>query len=88
MPARLEPESLADRARTLVENGWVDLRVTNWHRWCKRVRTIAEQVVGEAGPDSGSGSDLDGWQLTGELRPGALAAWVFRTEDEGVRIKR
>jgi NAD(P)-dependent dehydrogenase (short-subunit alcohol dehydrogenase family) len=72
----------------LIENGWVDLRVSNWHRWCRRVQTIARQVVGVAGADKGSGSDLEGWQLTGELRPGALAAWVFRTEDEGMRIKR
>jgi hypothetical protein len=72
----------------LIENGWVDLRPANWSRWGRRVRAISEQVVGIGGPDSGSGSDLEGWQLSGEMRPGALAAWVLRIEDGGVRIKR
>jgi NAD(P)-dependent dehydrogenase (short-subunit alcohol dehydrogenase family) len=72
----------------LIENGWVDLRPWNWARWLRRVGTIAERIVGVGGADEGSASDLEGWQLTGELRPGALAAWVFRAEDGGVRIKR
>jgi hypothetical protein len=72
----------------LSETGWVDLREANWSRWCRRVRAALDEVVGAAGADLGSSSDIEGWQLTGEMRTGALAAWVFRTEDGGVRIKR
>lgn len=72
----------------LAENGWVDLRPSNWARWCRRANAIQADVIGAGGADGGSASDIEGWQLTGEMRPGALAAWVFRVEDGGVRIKR
>jgi hypothetical protein len=72
----------------LIENGWVDLRPSNWERWGRRARTIGGSVVGPVAPDAGSAADLEGWQLTGEMRPGALAAYVFRAEDGGMRIKR
>jgi NAD(P)-dependent dehydrogenase (short-subunit alcohol dehydrogenase family) len=77
-----------ERTERLIENGWVDLRPSNWARWSGRIRSLADQVVGVGGPDLGSTRDLEGWQLTGEIRPGALAAWVLRSEDGGVRIKR
>ena len=40
------------------------------------------------GADAGSQEDLDVRSLSGEIRPGALAAHVFRGEDEGMRVKR
>ncbi len=86
---KVRPESgEAVQLERLIENGWVDLRPANWSRWGRRVQAISKQIVGMGGPDSGSGSDLEGWQLSGEMRPGALAAWVLRIEDGGVRIKR
>jgi NAD(P)-dependent dehydrogenase (short-subunit alcohol dehydrogenase family) len=72
----------------LADNGWVDLRARNWELWRRRVRAIADEIVGGAGAEAGSAKDLEGWQLTGEMRAGALAAWVLRTEDGGMRIKR
>jgi NAD(P)-dependent dehydrogenase (short-subunit alcohol dehydrogenase family) len=72
----------------LVENGWVDLRISNWRKWIRRAGSILDEVVGEGGADAGSSSDIEGWQLTGQMRSGALAAWVFRVEEGGVRIKR
>jgi len=72
----------------LVENGWVDLRLSNWRRWIRRASSILSDVVGIDGADRGSSRDIEGWQLTGEMRTGALAAWVFRVEEGGARIKR
>ncbi|HET7322325.1 MAG TPA: hypothetical protein VFI96_07525, partial [Longimicrobiaceae bacterium] len=43
---------------------------------------------GVLGPEHGSRSDLEAVQGSARLRPGALAAWVFRHEDRGERIKR
>jgi hypothetical protein len=31
---------------------------------------------------------MEPWQRERRIRPGALAAWIFRYEDEGERIKR
>lgn len=68
--------------------GWVDLRSENWVRWRERCRRFLHQVVDPPGPEVGSRSDLDVRARSGEIRPGALAAWVFRVEDDGVREKR
>jgi NAD(P)-dependent dehydrogenase (short-subunit alcohol dehydrogenase family) len=72
----------------LVDNGWVDLRPANWRRWGERARQMVAAIDGEPGPDAGSRSDLDPETRRGEIRPGSMAAWVFRHEDRGARIKR
>jgi NAD(P)-dependent dehydrogenase (short-subunit alcohol dehydrogenase family) len=72
----------------LAARGWVDLRPASWSEWKERCRRfLAEEVLG---PDAGSGSgaDLDVRSRSGEIRPGALAAYVFRVEDGGERMKR
>ena len=71
----------------LVENGWIDLRASNWARWRDRLRRMAATRATVPGPMLGSRAD---WpvQLSSTLRPGQLAAWVFRCEDRGERVKR
>ncbi|MFW6192802.1 MAG: short-chain dehydrogenase [Gemmatimonadota bacterium] len=68
--------------------GWVDLRSESWLRWADRCRGYLEEQVRAPGPDAGSATDLDVRGRSGEIRPGALAGYVFRIEDEGERIKR
>lgn len=68
--------------------GWVDLRSENWVRWRERCRRFLHRVVDPPGAEAGSRNDLDVRARSGEIRPGALAAWVFRVEDEGARVKR
>lgn len=72
----------------LADNGWVDLRPANWTRWRDRLRAVQEEL--ERGPtaDDGSRADLEPHDRGRVLRPGRLAAWVFRHEDDGERIKR
>ncbi len=77
-------EAVDDTAR----KGWVDLRPASWLRWRDRVRAVLARLEGEPGPEGGSRWDLETWHRTRILRPGALAAWVFRYEDQGERIKR
>jgi hypothetical protein len=72
----------------LAENGWVDLRPSNWLRWRDRAAAMVATLDGSAGPEAGSVRDLEPWQTGRRIRPGALAAWVFREEDHGARIKR
>jgi NAD(P)-dependent dehydrogenase (short-subunit alcohol dehydrogenase family) len=68
--------------------GWVDLRAESWSRWRERMRNFQSDVLGVPGAAYGSGADLDVRARSGEIRPGALAAYVFRFEDEGERMKR
>ena len=68
--------------------GWVDLTPASWVRWRERCRSFVATEVKVPGADAGSQEDLDVRRLCGEIRPGALAAHVFRGEDEGRRVKR
>jgi NAD(P)-dependent dehydrogenase (short-subunit alcohol dehydrogenase family) len=76
-----DPERLAER-------GWVDLRASNWRHWRERAAEILRRIQETPGVDHGSRADIEAWQLTRTIRPGALAAWVFRYEDGGERIRR
>lgn len=72
----------------LRENGWVDLRPSNWREWRGRLASIAAEVESGPGPDQGSRADVEPGARPSQLRPGRLAAWVFRNEDRGERLKR
>jgi NAD(P)-dependent dehydrogenase (short-subunit alcohol dehydrogenase family) len=76
-----------DDAR-LVENGWVDLRAANWRRWSGRAAQIVHAVECGPGPDAGSRYDAEPDHRRLAVRPGRMAAWVFRYEDRGERRKR
>ena len=81
------PDQRPDDPR-LAENGWVDLRPANWARWRARLEAIAAELRGGPSATGGSRADIEPGDRRTKLRPGRLAAWVFRYEDEGERIKR
>lgn len=72
----------------VVDNGWVDLRPASWARWRERVGAVCRRLDGCADAAVGSRWDVEPWERARRIRPGALAAWVFRHEDSGERIKR
>lgn len=82
-----EPGLSVDHPR-VVDAGWVDLRPANWARWRERCATILEEIAVRPGLIDGSRADHEYGDRAGELRPGRLAAWIFRYEDHGERIKR
>jgi hypothetical protein len=82
-----EPGLPADHPR-VVEAGWVDLRASNWAHWRERCAALRDEIAGRPGLEAGSRADHDFGDDTGQLRPGRLAAWIFRYEDRGERIKR
>jgi len=86
---KVRPEEglTADDPR-LVDRGWVDLRPENWKRWADRCRRLASEVKERPGVAQGSTGDHEYGDLTGKIRPGRVAAWIFRYEDKGERIKR
>lgn len=75
-------------ARRLVDNGWVDLRPSNWRKWSRRAGGMLASVEEGLGAEMGSRLDIEPDPRRLEVRPGAMAAWVFRHEDRGGRIKR
>jgi NAD(P)-dependent dehydrogenase (short-subunit alcohol dehydrogenase family) len=81
-------EGLAAEDPRLVDRGWVDLRPENWARWRERCAGLGADIRGRAGVAAGSTGDYEYGDLTGKVRPGRLAAWIFRYEDKGERIKR
>jgi NAD(P)-dependent dehydrogenase (short-subunit alcohol dehydrogenase family) len=85
--SRPGPEQSPRDAR-LAENGWVDLRPSNWSKWAERAQAIVAAAAAAPGAEGGSRLDLDPSILPDAIRPGPLAAWVFRVEDRGVRVKR
>lgn len=82
-----EPGQRPDDAR-LVDNGWVDLRPSSWRRWSRRAAGMLAALEDGFGADMGSRLDIEPEPRRLEVRPGAMAAWVFRNEDRGGRIKR
>jgi NAD(P)-dependent dehydrogenase (short-subunit alcohol dehydrogenase family) len=72
----------------LADAGWVDLRPANWRRWSERARLMLEEMRLGPGPDEGSRADTEPGDRGVRVRPGRMAAWVFRHEDRGERTKR
>jgi hypothetical protein len=72
----------------LAEAGWVDLRAANWRKWSTRAAGMLRELEGRPGPEQGSRSDAEPADRATSIRPGRMAAWVFRHEDRGTRIKR
>jgi NAD(P)-dependent dehydrogenase (short-subunit alcohol dehydrogenase family) len=86
---KVEPETDdPEEHDRLADNGWVDLRPANWERWRNRASEMLSSMRGSPGADRGSRRDIEPWEADGRMRPGVLAAWVFRYEDLGERIKR
>lgn len=86
---KVPPEAghAADDPR-VVDAGWVDLRPGNWARWKDRITAIHREIRDRPGLEMGSIADHEYGDETGGIRPGRLAAWIFRVEDKGERIKR
>jgi len=76
------------RDARLADNGWVDLRPSNWQKWRERAASMLHEVNGLPGPEQGSQQDVVPGSRGRVIRPGRMAAWVFRSEDRGERIKR
>lgn len=72
----------------LIARGWVDLRPSNWELWRERVGRYLREVTHAPGPDEGSIADIDLASRKNDIRPGAAAAWIFKKEDGGERVKR
>lgn len=75
----------ADRAAA---RGWVDLRPGNAAVWIGRAERVCQQVAARGTEGSGSGVAWDAMRPADPITPWRFAAWIFRHEDDGTRIKR
>jgi NAD(P)-dependent dehydrogenase (short-subunit alcohol dehydrogenase family) len=82
-----EPGQAASDPR-LADAGWVDLRPSNWRKWSERARHMLHELSTRPGPQQGSRADTEPGDRGISIRPGRMAAWVFRYEDRGERTKR
>lgn len=88
---RLKVRPLPDEdveMEVLVDRGWVDLRAVNWARWRDRIRKYLKSLEARPPLELGSRGDHEFGDDFRAIRPGRLAAWIFRYEDQGERIKR
>ncbi len=85
---KARPEAGGTVDDRLISRGWIDLRPSNWEVWRQRVCRYIEEVTSAPGPDEGSIADADLATRGESIRPGAAAAWVFKREDGGERVKR
>lgn len=86
---KVAPDPGADPVESgVVERGWVDLRALNWARWKGRIDSFLDDRARRPGVELGSVGDHDYGSASEEIRPGALAAWILRTEERGERLKR
>ncbi len=84
---KVPPEGPAP-SKTEVDGGWVDLRAENWKRWRSRLDAYRRALETRPSVEKGSAGDHDHGDDGDEIRPGRMAAWIFRYEDRGERIKR
>jgi len=70
--------------------GWVDLRTSNCALWVARAAKMVEQAKARSAGPRGSGSDVEWFAIAPAdvITPWRMAAWIFRYEDQGERIKR
>lgn len=82
------PEGWQEGDLRIADRGWIDLRPANWQRWQERARRMIAEIETRPGPECGSRADAEPGGRDFEIRPGRMAAWILRVQDEGVRIKR
>ena len=68
----------------------MDLRPANCALWVERARLVARQAAARAAAPRGTGSDQEWFAIepADAIAPWRMAAWIFRHEDQGERIKR
>ncbi len=72
------------------EEGWVDLRASNFKSWQARLQAIMEQAGKVADDDTSSRYTYnnDYWNHFDTIDEGKIAGWIFEFEDHGWRFKR
>jgi hypothetical protein len=83
----MPPAPPAGEPEQVILRGWVDLRASSARVWRERARRVVEQARARA-VGSGSAFEWGAMEPGDPISPSAFAAWIFKYEDGGDRIKR
>lgn len=87
------PSPTAAQCDRWAHEGWVDLRPVNWTRWQTRLRAILDELgrIDTADTSSYNAQGHRYWDTAADgthpIQISKLVSWIFRTEEQGERMK-
>lgn len=83
-------EISSEKIEKWCNEGWIDLRPSNFEKWQNRFRTIMSQVDQIPAMETSSHFHYDKqyWNNFEDINEGKLIGWIFEFEDKGWRFKR
>jgi len=92
IPALSKGESLKINKHNIekwAEDGWVDLRETNWKHWQIRFKNIIKDTEENFDPLYSSRVTFheNYWENFKEINIGKIVGWIFINEEKGLRMK-
>ncbi len=84
-----EIEITEENINKWANEGWIDLRQSNFKIWQQRLKKIKEEIEAIPLDDTSSQYDRDReyWMESNEIEPGKIVGWLFLAEEQGSRMK-
>jgi len=92
IPAESEGEEIKVTRKNIdnwAEDGWIDLRESNWKSWKERFKNIMEQskLMSDSTNSSRFVFNDDYWDDFKDINIGKVVGWIFINEEKGHRMK-
>ena len=92
IPAENEGEEIKVTKKNIdkwAEDGWIDLRESNWKSWKERFKNIMEQskMMADSTNSSRFVFNDDYWDDFKDINIGKVVGWIFINEEKGHRMK-
>ena len=92
IPAESEGDEIKvtkDKIDGWAQDGWVDLRESNWKLWKERFKSIKAQseMMTESSYSSRYVFNNDYWNDFNDINIGKVVGWIFINEEKGLRMK-
>jgi len=85
-----ELEATEENIDRWANEGWLDLRESNFVLWQERLRKIQAEIDSIPREDTSSEFDRDReyWTESEQIEPGKIVGWLFLAEEHGLRMKQ